>query len=88
LKNKLYHDKCTVKIPYILVYKLIRWPALCWGPILFYKKYQKNLRPKNVGSSCNVKPKSNIYNINYNTNSNIYNTNNNISNINNNIKLV
>jgi hypothetical protein len=43
---------------------------------------------KSFYSSYNVLSKKNIYNINYNTNSNIYNINNNIFNINNNTKLV
>ena len=65
----------------------------------YHKKYKRTLifksvksickaKPKSLEFGCNVLSKSNIYNINYNTNSNIYNINNNIYNINNNIKLV
>jgi hypothetical protein len=55
--------------------------------VFLYKIYikKKNLRCKSVESICKARYKNNIYNINYNINSNIYNTNNNIFNINNNI---
>jgi len=61
---KMWEDEqwrqCTVKIPYHLDYRLVRWPALHRRPTLFwYKKYKKKkLRSKSLESNCNIRPKS------------------------------
>jgi hypothetical protein len=46
---KMWEDEqwrqCTIKIPYHLDYRLVRWPALHCKPTLFwYKKYQKKAK--------------------------------------------